>query len=141
MKNRKISYNKFSIVRMTFLFVLMIILSFFIVQILYKISKESRKQSQIDKEIAALEAEEKRLNLNKKNLSSLLSYVETDDFKEKEAKDKLNLVKEGEQVVLIKEDELRSAPEKEPEEKKTKVLVNRSNYYYWWHYFFGLQED
>ena len=107
---------------------------------LYKISKESHKQSQIDKEVEALETEISRLNLDKKELSSLLGYVETDDFREKEAKSKLNLIKEGEQVILIREDGLIKNRKDSETEKEVDVIVNRPNYYYWWYYFFGLKE-
>ncbi|MDA3815633.1 MAG: septum formation initiator family protein [Patescibacteria group bacterium] len=118
-----------------FLIILGVCLLFFIV---FKYSKEAYKQKTVNREIAELQAEIDKLNQDNKNLQGLIEYFQTDDFKEKETKDKLNLVKEGERLVLIKEKEI--PVETVEEDREVEVTVNRPNYYHWWYYFFGIDK-
>ena len=104
----------------------------------FKYSKEAYKQKQVNQEVADLQAEIDNLNQENKNLQGLIDYFQTDEFKEKETKDKLNLVKEGEKLVLIKEKEIET--EKVNNNKEVEITLNRPNYYWWWHYFFGLDK-
>jgi len=113
--------------------ILGIIILFFV---FYRLSDVIYQQKGTKEEIASLQVEVDRLNKNNQNLEELISYFQTDEFKEKEAKDKLNLVKEGEQVVFLREKEI-IKKEKMPN-KKPEVTVNRPNYYWWWHYFFSI---
>lgn len=107
----------------------------------YKIVNQAQKQKMIDDEIATLEREVSRLHLENEELAELNSYFNTSEFKEREAKDKLNLVKEGEQLVLVKgaTNEKQAKAETDKDEK-AKIVMERSNVYWWWHYFFGLKE-
>jgi cell division protein DivIC len=109
---------------------------FILCYISYRLYHEIYRQNEIDQEIQALQDEINKLEQDNNNLQDLISYFQTDEFKEKEAKDKLNLVKKGEKVILIKEREVKR--DKEVEEEKPEILVNRPNYYYWWHYFFSI---
>lgn len=104
----------------------------------YKYSEEAYKQKQINSDIVELEDEIERLNQDNESLEELISYFQTEEFKEKETKDKLNIIKEGEKLVLIKEQEI--SIETIKEEKGAEVEVKRPNYYYWWHYFFGIKK-
>lgn len=106
----------------------------------YNLFQETYKENQINKEISQLQTEIERLNQDNKNFQELVNYLQTDDFKEKEIKDKLNLVKEGEQVILVKEKDVavKSAQIENNQSPKAEVIVNRSNYYWWWHYFFSI---
>lgn len=109
---------------------------FVLCYISYRLYHEIYRQNEIDQEIQALQDEINKLEQDNNNLQDLISYFQTDEFKEKEAKDKLNLVKKGEKVILIKEREVKR--DKEVEKEKPEILVNRPNYYYWWHYFFSI---
>lgn len=104
----------------------------------FKYSKEAYKQKQVNKEVAELQAEIDKLNQDNKNLQGLIDYFQTEEFKEKETKDKLNLVKEGEKLVLIKEKEI--AVETTNNRKEIEITLNRPNYYWWWYYFFGIDK-
>jgi len=104
----------------------------------FKYSEEAYKQKQVNREVAELQAEIDKLNQDNKNLQGLIDYFQTDEFKEKETKDKLNLVKEGEKLVLIKEKDI--AVEPVQVDNETEITVNRPNYYYWWYYFFGIDK-
>jgi len=107
--------------------------------IIYGLSKEVLRQRKINREVAALEEEIERLSHNNQDLRKLAEYLQTDEFKEKEVRDKLNLVKKGEKLILVKEKEIRE--EKMPVKEKTRVFVNRPKYYYWWQYYFGWREE
>ncbi len=104
----------------------------------FKYSKEAYKQREVNVEIANLQSEIEKLNQENKNLQGLIEYFQTEEFKEKETKDKLNLVKEGEKLVLIKEKEI--SVETANEDDEVEVVVNRPNYYWWWYYFFGIDK-
>lgn len=104
--------------------------------IFFKLSNVIYKQRSTNSEISVLQEEIERLEKNSYDFEELINYFQMDQFKEKEAKDKLNLVKEGEKVVFLKEKEI-IKEEKQPEQKP-EITVNRPNYYWWWHYFFGI---
>lgn len=105
----------------------------------FKYSKEAYKQREINTEIANLQAEIEKLNQENKNLQGLIEYFQTEEFKEKETKDKLNLVKEGEKMVLVKEKEI-ATESSDQDNEGVEVVLNRPNYYWWWYYFFGLDK-
>ena len=107
--------------------------------ITYRLSNQVYRQNQINIEIMNLQTEITRLNQENKDLNELTGYLQTDEFKEKEAKDKLNLIKEGERLVLVKEKELQLSQIGDMQEhNQTEVVVHYENYYWWWHYFFNL---
>lgn len=104
---------------------------------------EWEKRKAIDKEVQALQEEIARLNREKSGMQEALRYLKTSDFQEKELKDKLNLVKEGETVVYIREkslteDDAGEKVESSQNEEATQVSVKKPNYYYWWKYFFQM---
>ncbi len=112
---------------------------------LWRIYQKKYQQNEINQEIQKLQSEIEKLESENKDLGELLSYLETIDFKEKEIKDKLNLIKEGEEVVIIKEQK-ESTENQDNQQKKesfgqTKVIIHHPNYYLWWHLFFGIKED
>lgn len=106
----------------------------------YKIFNQAHQQKMIDDEIATLEATAERLNIENKELAGLNAYFNTTEFKEKEAKDKLNLVKEGEKVVLVKGASVEQEEKQAEKDGRAEVVMERSNVYWWWYYFFGLKE-
>ncbi|MDD2753583.1 MAG: septum formation initiator family protein [Candidatus Portnoybacteria bacterium] len=59
------------------------------------------KRRQMDQEIGALKAEIDKMDKKGQELDQLLSYFNSQAYLEKEAKDKLNLKKEGESVVIV----------------------------------------
>ncbi len=103
--------------------------------VLLNIYKSVQKYRIINEEIKKLEDEADKFDQENKKLNKLVQYFSSDDFQEKEIKEKLNLVKEGEKVVFVQDDD-RNLPEDITEEK-AEVKVKHANYYYWWQYFFG----
>lgn len=116
---------------------------FFIFQRFYF---EWEKKRAIDQEVATLEQEIEKLKKEKNTIQEAMEYLKTSEFQEKELKDKLNLVKQGESVVYIKEKDLKDFKDSnfnedqkngQKEDDEVKVLVKKPNYYYWWLYFFS----
>ena len=99
-----------------------------------------QKQNKINQEVKELEDQISEFEKNNQNLEQLSQYLQTDDFKEKEAKENLDLIKEGEKVVIVKKSQIKKTIEK-PVNEKPEIEVKRPNYYYWWHYFFGIKPE
>jgi cell division protein FtsB len=107
----------------------------------YAIFGEFQKKQKIESEINALKSEAERLSQKNSELLERITYFESRDFKEKEAKDKLNLQDPSESLVLIK-----PSPSKEMNEidQNQKIAFNKtentnqnlSNPQKWWNYFF-----
>lgn len=109
----------------------------------YRLSCQVYKQRQINNEIISLQKEIERLHQENQDLNKLISYIQTDSFKERQTKDKLNLIKEGEQLVLVKDSSIQGDQKEDQEENVDKkrgveIVVNYPNYYHWWYYFFSL---
>jgi len=119
----KITSSKF------FIFLLILIL----IGIIAAVGKESYRKYQIDKQVADLEQQIESLKEKNQTLSNLINYFVSEESLEKEARLKLNLVKEGEKLVIISSDK-----KNEPENRKSNnQKENLSNLERWWKYFFS----
>jgi len=98
----------------------------------------------IEQEIQAMRGEIEKAEGRNKELSDLISYFSTDAFREKMARQKLNLQRPGETVVALpvkKEGEKiilgsgdSNFENKESAEDAASLLANARK---WWHYFFS----
>ena len=88
------------------------------------------KNRRMHKEIAALEKKSDVLSQESFKTKKLLEYLHGESFNEKEARLKLNLVRPGEEVVVITGIQQKNSPEFAPISKK-------SNLRKWLDYFFG----
>ena len=89
------------------------------------------QKKEVDNEIKSLEQKAEQIRKDNQELSQLINYLNTDEYKEKAAREKLNLKKEGEQVVALPKDsefELSQQSNSEP-------VTNRQK---WFDYFFGV---
>lgn len=110
----------------------------------FNVGKEMYKRHTIAVQIKQLEEEIGRLDKNKNDLNSLLSYVKTDSFIEKEAREKLNLAKEGESLVLFPDGDVAGTQAEKISEntvlESTPIPLTqpktKSNLVKWWQYFF-----
>lgn len=84
---------------------------------------------EINKEISRLQTEIENLEKSNKELSQLIEYLQTESFKEREARLRLNLQKLGEKVIVISPPEVSEIVKKKEKEKETNFLK-------WWKYFF-----
>jgi len=120
--------------------ILLIFILFLISFAGYHFLKTKLKQNEISDEVKVLQAQIDEFEKKNESLEKLSEYLKTDDFKEKEAKEKLSLVKEGEKVIIVKKDEIEKEIS-EATQNKPEVKIERPNYYYWWHYFFGIKPE
>ncbi len=88
------------------------------------------QKRQIDKQIASLQAQSEKIKRDNEQLSGLIKYFNTPDYQEKQAREKLNLKKEGEFVVVLPNDQDVAAVT-QPTETSTET-----NPKLWYKYFF-----
>lgn len=105
----------------------------------YVTYKERVRVSSIEAEIDKLKGEAERVKGANIDLKEKIAYFETESFQEREAKDKLNLQKPGEQVVIIKENPYGRSENAGPAGTPESQVDRQSsipNYVKWWNYFF-----
>jgi len=108
----------------------------------FYVVREAVTKQAVEQEIARLEQEIGALEQNKDDLGALLDYVQTDAFVEQEARQKLNLVSEGEQLLVIPEVDAASASAPDApgasaqEAVPQQRVLGASNAVHWWTYFF-----
>ncbi len=100
------------------------------------VAKERDRASSIQKEIEILTKEAGEIEREGNALKEKISYLSTEDFYEREAKENLNYQKEGEEVMIVR----RSAKEEKTVvegEVAGEVIEKEPHYKVWWRYFFG----
>lgn len=131
-KKRKSIIGKLFSFKLFFLAVMLVIVIFG-----PALGSEFYRNYQIEKEIESLKNEIDTLDKNNYQLSKLVEYYNTDQFKEREARKRLNLKKEGESLVIIKQRGVDLKKTSEMEEKAN--VENLPNYKKWWNYFFEVK--
>ncbi len=97
------------------------------------LGKEFYRKYQIQKEIDSLQEDINSLEENNYKLSQLIEYCKTDEYKEAQARERFNLGKEGENLVVM----LESSSSDNEIEKKINNDEKIPNYRKWWNYFFA----
>jgi cell division protein FtsB len=90
------------------------------------------QKRQVDIEIARLTEQSDSLSKDNGQLSELIKYLDTPEYKEREAREKLNLKKPGEEVVVLPEGANNG-------EVASAQAETRSNPEKWFNYFFSVQ--
>jgi len=103
--------------------------------IVFSLAQEMNRRLQVQREIVRLESEVSKLEKNLIEMENLNQYFATDDFAELVAREKLNYRAEGEQVVLIPEDQATAQENMEVENEKIQSIPRR-----WWDAFFTKDE-
>jgi len=85
----------------------------------------------VDREIAKLQDQMERVKKDNEQLSSLIQYLNTTEYQERQAREKLNLKKDGEFVVVLPQGSTSGTEATQTEATKA------SNYERWFNYFFG----
>lgn len=118
-------------------FFLLVFLSF----ILVSLGKAVYRKYQINQEIEKIKTDIARLEGENEKLLDMVEYLKTNEFLEKEAREKLNMSKDGEKIIAIPFfEEKKKEPEKLKnisQEKTTEPKKNMANYQLWWNYFFS----
>lgn len=99
--------------------------------------KEAKRNSQIAQEIDNIRQEAEKIRKNNQDLRKKISYFETPQFQEGVAKEKLNLQKPDEQVVIVRPsayyEDKKEIPENEENKEESREIPN---YLKWWNQFF-----
>ncbi len=115
--------------------------------VVYAASKQSYRGRQIEKEIEDLRAQADKIRMENTTLQEKIAYFDSDEFREKIAKEKLNLKKEDEKVVEIRPTVHSGQSDLEIEKNQGSQLADNSkagstqnlkNYQKWWRQFFRL---
>ena len=107
--------------------------------VFYISSKQIERNHRIQEEISTLETEADQIRRENETLSEKISYFSSDDFREQEAKKRLDLKKADETVVVIKshlEDEGADVVDRDRRSSAEGIDENLSNYKKWWRVFF-----
>ena len=96
----------------------------------YSIFKEKKDQQAISKNIKSLEQEITSLESKSLNLAEIIKYLRSDDYVDKEAREKLVMKKQDEKVVIV------------PENKGRRMMIDtekviKTNWKLWIDYFFA----
>ncbi len=118
---------------------LVVVVGCFVFWIAFVSWKQTTRNDRIENEVNILEKEAERIRRENETLSEKIHYFSTTDFREQEAKEKLGMKKEQEEVVAIK-----VQPEQVTEVKEEKYRLamepvsepNIPNYKKWWQVFF-----
>lgn len=106
------------------------------VLVTYALFKETYKKYQIQKEVDELRQEAEQLEKNNQKLRGLVEYFKTENYSEKGAREKLNLKKEGEQVVVLRSPENYTLEKGETQNEEEPEEIAMPNPLKWWGYFF-----
>jgi len=116
-----------------------------LVFLLLNFVRESYHKYQLSEEIGGLKTEIERLEGRKQQLAGLMEYFEQESYLEREARQRLNLKKPGEKVVIlsqktdtdIKSDqEVDNVLDKNTDFNQNTDNQEAANYWKWWEYFF-----
>lgn len=101
------------------------------------ISKEAYKRKQIQAEIDKLRAEADKVSWENSLLREKIVHLESVDYREKEAKDKLSLQSPDEQVIVVKPSVVKQIDEADDPVLAIPIETpKKSNMEKWWGYFF-----
>jgi cell division protein FtsB len=105
--------------------------------IIFAISKESYKKKQAQEEINKLQQEAQKISQENTQLMDKISYLDSKDYQEREAKDKLNMQNPKENMVIVEPGLAKSPePQNATDENGKKLVVKTTNIQKWWDYFF-----
>lgn len=104
------------------------------VMIVFEYARAYYQDYLVRQEIEYLQDQTKRLEAKKMELLDVLKYVKSDSFAEEKARTELNMVKPGEQVVVVPQVATAAG-----RQEQTAVVKwdNISNYKKWFRYFFN----
>lgn len=109
----------------TIFLLVLLILSF------VKVAREALLRYEIKKEIASLESRLQDLEGRSAKTNNLISYLQTDDYIEKEAREKLNLAASGEKQINLVTNNMPLSDENSSDQTK------QNNPGKWFDYFFN----
>lgn len=107
------------------------------------IVREYLRQKELDAEVAALQLEIEKLNLDKRGFLDSIEAYQSEFFLEQEARTKFNLQKPGEKVAIIPSSTISSITTDSNASLGTSNLQSNNVYIQnikaWWQYFFAAE--
>lgn len=104
-----------------------------IIVILFGITKEIVRRMSLREEIATLEQQIAELQAQNRSLGEYVASINTDSFREREARKRLNLQRPGETLLIVPEANGTSLVTT----AATSTTTETSNAQRWWQYFFS----
>lgn len=98
--------------------------------------REAYRSRRIENEVAGLKQEAKRIENENKQLTERIAYFETSEFQEKVAKEKLNLQKLDENVVVVNRGIKKEEVSGQEQIRTDDDQLDIPNYLKWWNFFF-----
>lgn len=104
----------------------------------FRATKEAGRNNKIEEEVAVLQREAEKIRKDNQNLEERIAYFETQEFQEREAKEKLNFQKEGEKVVVVRPSPFQETGQEASVKgvESSRVEMEIPNYNKWWNHFF-----
>ena len=103
------------------------------------LGKEVYRKRQIQKEIEGLQSQISQMGQQNGDMENLISYLSSTDFQEKQAREKLNLQKSDEKMIVLRKDVVQ--PDSQPQNTAVNPQAppedNSPNWQKWWKYFFA----
>ena len=103
------------------------------------LGKEVYRKRQIQKEIEGLQSQISQMGQQNGDMENLISYLSSTDFQEKQAREKLNLQKSDEKMIVLRKDVVQ--PDSQPQDTAVNPQAppedNSPNWQKWWKYFFA----
>ena len=107
----------------------------------YVSSKQFTRNESIQDEVSLLQHEADKIRRENENLSQKISYFSSPDFREQEAKEKLGMKKDDEEVFIIRQrPEVVGTADTTLSIQTASAIARRDdipNYRKWWRLFFG----
>ncbi len=132
-KDNSTVYERLLKSRIFFIFLIPIFLA-----LLIGIFQQFYHRYQVKKDLDKLNMEIANFNKQKENLNDLLNYYKNESNLENEARVRLNLKKEGEEVVIILPTATSTGESGGINLQGSENIENMPNYKQWWYYFFGI---
>lgn len=102
------------------------------------LGKETYRKRQVQREIEDLQSQIEELGQENSNMNNLIAYFSTPEFQEKEAREKLNLQKDSEQMIILHKDLVAKDQLSDPDEQSPIVPEDNSpNWRRWLNFFFS----
>jgi len=103
------------------------------------LGKEAYRKKQIQKEIEKLETQINQLGQENSDMENLIGYLSSAEFREKEAREKLNLQKDDEKMIVLRKDAVQPKSENPDETGSTQAARedHSPNWQKWWKFFFA----
>lgn len=108
----------------------------FLIFVSLALGKELARKRKVNQQIDEVKQEIERLEKRNKELTSLIEYLNTDSFKEVQARQSLNMQKEGETAVAVPAAVKSAEEENDGGKFDFETKEGKSNLSKWWKYFF-----